>query len=82
MDGSTIINGIWTFLNSGIGFAVIWAAMIGFFMFLASRFNPFQEKWKKYEGSIITGIRLALTVVDAKRSNSRYSADTSVDVQT
>jgi len=59
MDSSTIINGIWKFLNSGIGFAVIWAAMIGFFMFLASRFNPFQEKWKKYEGSIITGIRLA-----------------------
>lgn len=58
MDGS-IINGIWTFLNSGFGFTVTWAAMIGFFMFLASRFNPLQEKWKRYEGSIITGIKLA-----------------------
>ena len=59
MDGSLIIKGIWTFLDSGIGFAVIWAAMTGFFMLLASRFNPIQEKWKKYEGSIITGIKLA-----------------------
>ena len=58
-DGSAILNGIWTFLNSGIGFAVIWAAMVGFFIFLASRYNPLQEKWKKYEGSIITGIKLA-----------------------
>jgi hypothetical protein len=59
MDGSTILNGVWTFLNSAIGFAVIWAAMVGFFIFLASRFNPLQEKWKEWEGSIITGIKLA-----------------------
>ena len=59
MDGNAIFNGIWTFLNSGIGFAIIWAAMVGFFIFLASRFNPWQEKWKQYEGSIITGIKLA-----------------------
>jgi hypothetical protein len=59
MDGNTIFNGIWTFLNSGIGLAIIWAAMVGFFLFLASRFNPWQEKWKQYEGSIITGIKVA-----------------------
>ena len=59
MDGNAILNGVWTFLNSGIGFAIIWAAMVGFFIFLASRFNPWQEKWKQYEGSIITGIKLA-----------------------
>jgi len=59
MDGNAILNGVWTFLNSGIGFAIIWAAMVGFFIFLASRFNPLQEAWKKYEGSIITGIKLA-----------------------
>lgn len=59
MDGNAILNGIWTFLNSGIGYAIIWAAMVGFFIFLASRFNPWQEKWKQYEGSIITGIKLA-----------------------
>ena len=59
MDGNAILNGVWTFLNSGIGFAIIWAAMVGFFIFLASKFNPLQEKWKQYEGSIITGIKLA-----------------------
>jgi hypothetical protein len=59
MDGNTILNGVWAFINSPLGFAVIWAAMVGFFIFLASRLNPFQEAWKKYEGSIITGIKLA-----------------------
>ncbi|MDR1611879.1 MAG: hypothetical protein LBT97_03740 [Planctomycetota bacterium] len=59
MDTNAILNGIWTFFNSGIGIAVVWAGMVGFFMFLASRFNPLQEKWKQYEGSIITGIKLA-----------------------
>lgn len=59
MDGNAILNGIWTFLNSGIGYAIIWAAMVGFFIFLASRLNPWQEEWKRYEGSIITGIKLA-----------------------
>ncbi len=59
MDGNTILNGIWMFLNSSIGFAVIWAAIVGVFIFLASRLNPWQEKWKLYEGSIITGIKLA-----------------------
>ncbi len=59
MDGNTILSGIWTFLNSGIGFAIVWAALVGLFLFLASKFNPLQEKWKQYEGSIITGIRLA-----------------------
>lgn len=59
LDGNAILNGVWTFLNSGVGFAVVWAALVGFFIFLAGRFNPLQEKWKRYEGSIITGIRLA-----------------------
>ena len=59
MDGNAILSGIWTFLNSGIGFAIVWAALVGFFIFLASKFNPLQEKWKQYEGSIITGIKLA-----------------------
>ena len=59
MDDNAILNGVRTFLNSGIGFVVIWAGMVGFFLFLASRFNPFQEKWKAWEGSIITGIKLA-----------------------
>ena len=70
MDGNAIFNGIWTFLNSGIGFAIIWAAMVGFFIFLASRFNPWQEKWKQYEGSIITGIKLAEKQIPDDTPNS------------
>ncbi len=59
MDVNAILEALGQFFNSGVGFALIWAVMVGFFIFLASRFNPLQEKWKKYEGSIITGIRLA-----------------------
>jgi len=59
MDVNAIIEGVGKFLNSSFGFAVAWAAVVGFFIFLASKLNPFQEAWKKYEGSIITGIKLA-----------------------
>ena len=59
MDFSEWIEGAGKFLNSGIGFALVWAGMVGLFMWLASKFNPFQEKWKAWEGSIITGIKLA-----------------------
>ncbi len=70
MDGNVILNGVWTFLNSGIGYAIIWAAMVGFFLFLASKFNPLQEKWKQYEGSIITGIKLAEKQIPDDTPNS------------
>jgi len=70
MDGNAILSGIWAFLNSGIGFAIIWAAMVGFFIFLASKFNPLQEKWKQYEGSIITGIKLAEKQIPDDTPNS------------
>ena len=59
MDITAIIEAIGRFFNSSVGFALIWAAMVGVFIWLASRFNPFQEKWKEWEGSIITGIKLA-----------------------
>jgi hypothetical protein len=55
----TIFETIGNIVNSSFGFAVIWAAVVGLFIWLSSKFNPFQEAWKKYEGSIITGIRLA-----------------------
>ena len=70
MDGNAILNGVWTFLNSGIGFAIIWAGVVGFFIFLASKFNPLQEKWKQYEGSIITGIKLAEKQIPDDTPNS------------
>jgi len=59
MNAETVINALGQFFSSGFGFAVTWAAVVGFFIFLASKFNPLQEAWKKYEGSIITGIKLA-----------------------
>jgi hypothetical protein len=59
MDVNALFDHIWTFLNSGIGFVLIWAALVWLFIWLTSRHNPFQEKWKQWEGSIITGIRLA-----------------------
>lgn len=59
MDFSEWIEGAGKFLNSGIGFALVWAGMVGLCMWLGSKFNPFQEKWKAWEGSIITGIKLA-----------------------
>jgi len=51
-----IVNGLF---HSPIGFSLLWAGLVTLFFWLASRFNPFQEKWKQYEGSIITAIRLA-----------------------
>ena len=59
MDFNGLFENASKFLNSGVGFALVWAGMVGLFMWLASRFNPFQEKWKEWEGSIITGIKLA-----------------------
>ena len=59
MDWNGIIQGVTQFFNSNFGFALIWAGVVGLFIWLASRYNPFQEKWKEWEGSIITGIKLA-----------------------
>jgi hypothetical protein len=70
MDFSEWIEGAGKFLNSGIGFALVWAGMVGLFMWLASKFNPFQEKWKAWEGSIITGIKLAEKEIPDDTSNA------------
>ncbi len=59
MNWNTIFDGFWAFVNSPIGFTLAWMILIAFFFFLSSRFNPFQELWKRYEGSIITAIKLA-----------------------
>ncbi len=59
MNIDTIFDAIGKFFNTPFGFTLVWAAVMGIFVFLSSRHNPFVETWKKYEGSIITGIRLA-----------------------
>ena len=70
MTTQTIIETLGQFFSSGFGFAVTWAGMVGFFIFLASKFNPLQEAWKKYEGSIITGIKLAEKQIPAETPNA------------
>jgi len=59
MDITALIDSLSDLFNSGFGFALIWALLVGLFFWLSSAFNPFEEKWKRWEGSIITGIKLA-----------------------
>ena len=59
MDTAALLDTLDTLLNSAFGFAVTWTALVAVFFWLASRFNPFQEKWREWEGSIITAIKLA-----------------------
>ncbi|HUS57680.1 MAG TPA: hypothetical protein VM141_03430 [Planctomycetota bacterium] len=55
----SIIKGISGFLNSGAGFAVIWLLACAVVYLFINKLGPFHEAWKKYEGTIITGIKLA-----------------------
>jgi len=59
MDLSATLEVIAGFFDSTFGFVLIWAGVLGLFLWLSSWLNPFREEWKKWEGSIITGIRLA-----------------------
>ena len=59
MKLTDLFEAINAFFNSGVGFAITWVAVVGFFIWLASKFNPFEEKWRQWEGSIITAIKLA-----------------------
>ena len=70
MDVNGILEALGNFFNSSFGFALVWAAMVGVFVWLTSRYNPFQEAWKKYEGSIITGIKLAEKQIDDDTPNA------------
>ena len=54
-----IFTAIAAFFNTATGFAILWAAVVGFFIYLASKYNPFVEVWRKYEGTIITAVRFA-----------------------
>ena len=60
---------IGTFFNTPTGFAILWTVGIAALIWLASKYNPFQAAWKKYEGSIITGIRLAEKAIDDSTEN-------------
>ena len=59
MNTTELLEIVNDLFHSPIGFSLLWVGLVTLFFWLASRFNPFQEKWKQYEGSIITAIRLA-----------------------
>jgi|GEM_PF-607059 len=59
MNTTELLEIVNDLFHSPIGFSLLWVGLVTLFFWLASHFNPFQEKWKQYEGSIITAIRLA-----------------------
>lgn len=59
MNIAELFDALNSLFNSAFGFAVVWAAFVSLFFWLSSKFNPFQEKWREWEGSIITAIKLA-----------------------
>jgi hypothetical protein len=64
-----IFTAIAAFFNSAIGFAILWAAIVGAFTWFASKYNPFVEAWRKYEGSIITAVRFAEQSIPSDTEN-------------
>ena len=55
----TLLNGIWAFMDSGVGFAVIWIGAFALTFLFINKLSPFNKAWEKYEGAIITAIKLA-----------------------
>lgn len=47
------------FFNSGVGFMLTMVATMAGAFWLLAKFDPFEAKWRKWEGSIITAIKLA-----------------------
>lgn len=70
MTSNLLASALSTFLLTGIGWMLLWAALIALLFYLASRFIPWQEKWRQYEGSIITAIRLAEKQIKSDTPNS------------
>jgi len=70
MENSSVLNLVWIFCNSGMGTALAWMVLLGVFYWLTSKYNPFQEKWKAYEGTIITAIRLAEKQIPSDTTNA------------
>lgn len=65
-----ILSGIWTFLNSAFGFTLIWVAAIVLVFFFLNKLSPFHKAWEKYEGAIITAIKLAEKAIPADTPNA------------
>lgn len=54
-----ILTGLWTFLNSPFGFVLIWIVALALTFLFLNKLSPLHKAWEKYEGAIITAIKLA-----------------------
>jgi hypothetical protein len=55
----SILHALWTGLNSGAGLAVVWIAAVVVVFLCINKLSPLHKAWEKYEGTIITAIKLA-----------------------
>ena len=55
MNAETILNTIWTLLNSPLGIT----AVAGLLLWLLNRLYASKPGWAKFEGAIISGIKFA-----------------------
>ena len=59
MDLNGIFQALVQLMNTSFGFSIVWAVMVALIFWWMCALNPFNEEWKQWEGSIITGIKLA-----------------------
>ena len=65
MNASSILETIWTVLNSPVGIA----AIAGLLLWLLNRLYAAKPAWAKYEGTIIAAVRQAEKAVDDQTPN-------------
>lgn len=53
------LDALWSALESSIAFAIIWIATFCLVYLFINKLSPLHAKWQKYEGTIITAIKLA-----------------------
>ncbi|QDU33051.1 hypothetical protein KS4_10920 [Poriferisphaera corsica] len=59
MDLTKFFEMLTELMDSGVGITLTWLGAVIMLFWLSSKFNPFQEKWKQWEGTIITAIKMA-----------------------
>ncbi|MCC5829760.1 MAG: hypothetical protein JJU36_09980 [Phycisphaeraceae bacterium] len=66
----TILSGIWMFLNSAFGFTLAWVVVIVLMFHFLERLSSNGKPWQKYEGAIITAIKLAEKAIPDDTANA------------
>lgn len=64
------LDWLWSALETSLGFAVIWIATFSLVYLFINRLSPFHRKWEEYEGTIITGIKLAEKAIPSDVPNA------------